>query len=240
MTIPEILSHYSALGYSAGDVLSTGTVSGVAGFSPDAASLYLKPGDVMECEIERDRHPPEPGRLVGGGARRARASSRAVVRRDGADLNILVGAVGLSALGDWLALVPLTLHLQEATGSGITIALLYIAFWAPSVVLAGPAGLLADRYDPRRVLLLVSTAQATVAVALAFAGGTALILGLAALLGIGFAVAQPAEFALVPRVAGEARLALANGGWRRLATPGSRSARSSEGCSRRPAASRSR
>jgi 2-keto-4-pentenoate hydratase/2-oxohepta-3-ene-1,7-dioic acid hydratase in catechol pathway len=52
VTIPEILSHYSALGYSAGDVLSTGTVSGVAGFSPNAVSLYLKPGDVMEAEIE--------------------------------------------------------------------------------------------------------------------------------------------------------------------------------------------
>jgi 2-keto-4-pentenoate hydratase/2-oxohepta-3-ene-1,7-dioic acid hydratase in catechol pathway len=53
VTIPEIIAHYSPLGYSAGDVLSTGTVSGVAGFSEDAASLYLKPGDVMECEIER-------------------------------------------------------------------------------------------------------------------------------------------------------------------------------------------
>ena len=53
VTIPEILAHYSALGYSAGDVLSTGTVSGVAGFSPDAADLYLKPGDVMEAEIEK-------------------------------------------------------------------------------------------------------------------------------------------------------------------------------------------
>jgi 2-keto-4-pentenoate hydratase/2-oxohepta-3-ene-1,7-dioic acid hydratase in catechol pathway len=53
VTIPEILSHYSPLGYSAGDVVSTGTVSGVAGFSDDAASLYLKPGDVMEAEIER-------------------------------------------------------------------------------------------------------------------------------------------------------------------------------------------
>jgi 2-keto-4-pentenoate hydratase/2-oxohepta-3-ene-1,7-dioic acid hydratase in catechol pathway len=52
VTIPEIIAHYSALGYSAGDVLSTGTVSGVAGFSPDAASLYLKPGDVIEAEIE--------------------------------------------------------------------------------------------------------------------------------------------------------------------------------------------
>ncbi len=53
VTIPEILSHYSALGYSAGDVVSTGTVSGVAGFSDDPASLYLRPGDVMEAEIER-------------------------------------------------------------------------------------------------------------------------------------------------------------------------------------------
>jgi 2-keto-4-pentenoate hydratase/2-oxohepta-3-ene-1,7-dioic acid hydratase in catechol pathway len=53
VTIAEILSHYSALGYSAGDVVSTGTVSGVAGFSEDAAELYLKPGDVIEAEIER-------------------------------------------------------------------------------------------------------------------------------------------------------------------------------------------
>jgi len=53
VTIPEILSHYSALGYSAGDVLSTGTVSGVAGFSVVAASFYLRPGDVIEAEIER-------------------------------------------------------------------------------------------------------------------------------------------------------------------------------------------
>jgi 2-keto-4-pentenoate hydratase/2-oxohepta-3-ene-1,7-dioic acid hydratase in catechol pathway len=53
VTIPEILSHYSPLGYSAGDVVSTGTVSGVAGFSEDAAALYLKPGDVIEAEIER-------------------------------------------------------------------------------------------------------------------------------------------------------------------------------------------
>ena len=51
--IPEIISHYSAMGYSAGDVLSTGTVSGVAAFSDDPKSLFLKPGDVIECEIEK-------------------------------------------------------------------------------------------------------------------------------------------------------------------------------------------
>jgi 2-keto-4-pentenoate hydratase/2-oxohepta-3-ene-1,7-dioic acid hydratase in catechol pathway len=53
VTIPEILSHYSPMGYSAGDVVSTGTVSGVAAFSPDPKAWFLKPGDVMECEIEQ-------------------------------------------------------------------------------------------------------------------------------------------------------------------------------------------
>jgi 2-keto-4-pentenoate hydratase/2-oxohepta-3-ene-1,7-dioic acid hydratase in catechol pathway len=55
VTIPQILSNFSALGYSAGDVLSTGTVAGVAGFKSEEerAALYLKPGDVVEAEIER-------------------------------------------------------------------------------------------------------------------------------------------------------------------------------------------
>jgi 2-keto-4-pentenoate hydratase/2-oxohepta-3-ene-1,7-dioic acid hydratase in catechol pathway len=53
VTIPEIIAHYSPMGYSAGDVLSTGTVSGVAGFREDAEEYYLKPGDVVEAEIER-------------------------------------------------------------------------------------------------------------------------------------------------------------------------------------------
>jgi 2-keto-4-pentenoate hydratase/2-oxohepta-3-ene-1,7-dioic acid hydratase in catechol pathway len=53
VTVEEIVAHYSPMGYSAGDVLSTGTVSGVAAFSDDPKSLYLKPGDVVECEIEK-------------------------------------------------------------------------------------------------------------------------------------------------------------------------------------------
>ena len=53
VTIPEILAHYSPMGYSAGDVVSTGTVSGVAAFSADPKAWFLKPGDVMECEIEQ-------------------------------------------------------------------------------------------------------------------------------------------------------------------------------------------
>jgi 2-keto-4-pentenoate hydratase/2-oxohepta-3-ene-1,7-dioic acid hydratase in catechol pathway len=53
VSVQDVLSHYSPMGYSPGDILSLGTVSGVAGFSDDPMSLYLKPGDVVECEIER-------------------------------------------------------------------------------------------------------------------------------------------------------------------------------------------
>ena len=72
-TIQEIVAHYSPMGYSAGDILSTGTVSGVAGFSEDPASLYLRPGDVVEAEIERIgilRNPVIPWEEAHGSASR--------------------------------------------------------------------------------------------------------------------------------------------------------------------------
>jgi len=53
VSVAEIVANYSPMGYSAGDVLSTGTVSGVAAFSGDPKKWYLRPGDVMECEIEK-------------------------------------------------------------------------------------------------------------------------------------------------------------------------------------------
>ena len=77
VTIPEILSNFSALGYSAGDVLSTGTVAGVAGFKSEEerALLYLKPGDVIEAEIEQIGVLRNPVDLVAGGPRRAGAAA---------------------------------------------------------------------------------------------------------------------------------------------------------------------
>lgn len=50
--IPEIVSHWSVMRLEPGDIISTGTVSGVAAFRPDPAAFWLKPGDVVECEIE--------------------------------------------------------------------------------------------------------------------------------------------------------------------------------------------
>jgi MFS family permease len=108
-------------------------------------------------------------------------------------LPLLAGAVGISALGDMVAVVPVALHLQERTGSGLVVAAVFVALWAPIVALAGPAGLLVDRVDPRRVLIAAALAQAAVASVLAFTDGTAAVLVLLALLGCGAAVAQPAS-----------------------------------------------
>jgi 2-keto-4-pentenoate hydratase/2-oxohepta-3-ene-1,7-dioic acid hydratase in catechol pathway len=52
VSLDELVAHYSPLSYSAGDIVSTGTVSGVAGFREDAEDYYLRPGDFVECEIE--------------------------------------------------------------------------------------------------------------------------------------------------------------------------------------------
>jgi MFS family permease len=122
------------------------------------------------------------------------------VTRDG---RLIVGAVGVSALGDFLLWIPLTLHVHEQTGSGAAVAALMICLWGPIVLLAPAAGLLADRVETRRLLLWASLGQAVVAAALALTlESTAATLALAALLGAGFALAQPAEFALVPVIGG--------------------------------------
>ena len=126
------------------------------------------------------------------------------------NLELLVGAVFLSALGDWLAVTALALHLEETTGSGLAVAALFIALWSPLVVFAGPVGLLVDRFDSRRVVVLASIAQAVVATALAFTGSLGPLLVLTVLLGTANAVSQPAEFSLIPAVVPEARLPIAN------------------------------
>jgi MFS family permease len=127
------------------------------------------------------------------------------------DFVLLAGSIGVSALGDWLAAVALMLQIQSMTESGLAVSALLICLWLPSVVLAGHVGLLVDRVETRRLLGVVALAQAVLAATLAFAGSAAAILVLAGLLGVGFAVSQAAEFALVPAVAGSSRTQEANG-----------------------------
>ena len=123
------------------------------------------------------------------------------------DLRLLAGAAGLSALGDFMAVFPLILHVQQSTGSAFAVSALVFALWGPVVLAAGLAGAIVDRFENRALLVVVSFAQAAV-VAGMVAGADELwvLLPLMALLGFGVAVSQPAEFSLVPAAAGEAAM----------------------------------
>ena len=128
------------------------------------------------------------------------------------DLRLLAGAAGLSALGDFLAIIPLVLHVQQRTGSTFAISAIFFALWGPVVLGAGFAGAIVDRFENRALLVGVSFAQAAVVVALAFSVDALwAVLPLVALLGFGVAISQSAEFALVPAAAGEDGVARANG-----------------------------
>jgi len=129
----------------------------------------------------------------------------------GRDFRLVAGSVGLSALGDWVAIVALGLHVKEMTDSGFAVAGLWVCLFGPSVAVAGHAGLLVDRIEATRLLAGVSLLGVVAAAALGFTSATAPVLALTALLGVVFAISQPAEFALVPPLAGEDRIQEANG-----------------------------
>ncbi len=129
------------------------------------------------------------------------------------DLRLLAGAAGISALGDFMAIFPLVLHVQHQTGSAFAVSALIFALWGPVVLAAGVAGAVVDRFENRGILIIVSLGQAAVVSAM-LAGIDDLwaLLPLMMLLGLGVAVSQPAEFALVPAAAGpDADAARANG-----------------------------
>ncbi len=127
------------------------------------------------------------------------------------DLRLLAGAVFLSAAGDLLALVVLALQVHELTGSGPAVSALVATTLVPVVLLAPLAGLVADRVESVRLLVGASLAQAVLAVALSSTTDLAAILALSSLLAAGGAFAQPAEFTLVPAVAGAGRVTEATG-----------------------------
>jgi predicted MFS family arabinose efflux permease len=116
------------------------------------------------------------------------------------DLLVLAAGLAVSTAGDSAALVVLLLRLRPA-GSGWLAALL-AGELIPIIVLAGLAGMVVDRFDSRRVLVVALIGQAMLAVPLAVASSpwatVLLFTGLHAL----SAVVRPATSKLVPAITG--------------------------------------
>jgi MFS family permease len=115
----------------------------------------------------------------------------------------------ISQIGNWLSMVALTLLVLQLTDDGVAIGFLAAAQFGP-VLLIGPwAGLIADRSDKRKLLLIVQTiamAQSFVLAALAFSGSPPLwaIYAVALVGGITVAFDNPARRAFVVEMVPEA------------------------------------
>ena len=124
-------------------------------------------------------------------------------------LRALAGAIAVSAIGDWVAVIALGFRVNDMWDGGV--AFLFICLWSPIALFAGHVGILVDRVETRMLAVIAGLFQAGVAASLAFVSSLPAILALAFVLGIGVAVSSAAEFALVPLLAGTRQIGKANG-----------------------------
>ena len=89
------------------------------------------------------------------------------------NFRLFFGGQLVSQVGNWLTLIAQTLLVYQLTHSGVAIGLLSAAQFGPVLVIGPWAGLVADRSDKRRLLLIVQAiamAQSFTLAALAFSG----------------------------------------------------------------------
>ena len=125
------------------------------------------------------------------------------VLRDNRDLRLLFVAQNLSFMGDWFTFVALAGLVQDVTNSALLVSLLLVAFSLPSFLASPLGGPVADRYDRRQVLIIVSMLQAVAACGLLFIGTTHIWLAFVSqgLIAAFAAFVRPAVEAAVPNLA---------------------------------------
>lgn len=75
------------------------------------------------------------------------------------DLRLLLGAGLVSQTGDWVLRIGLAYCVYAITGSTISSALLLLSSFVPQILMGSIAGVLVDRWDPRRTLITVNLLQ---------------------------------------------------------------------------------
>jgi MFS family permease len=121
-------------------------------------------------------------------------------------LRRLWAAQSWSAAGEALAQIAMPLLVYALTGSASMVGFIALLLILPRVALAPIAGLLADRLDRRRLLILADAERLVLVMLVPLAAEIWQIGALAVGIALGNAVARPTELALVPAVAGPGRL----------------------------------
>jgi MFS family permease len=103
--------------------------------------------------------------------------------------HLLITSLAVSSCGDWLYNVALLVLVYERTGSATWVSLTTAARVAPVVVLGPLGGVLADRYDRRRLMIGADLTRAAIMVLLAIVAAAGLPILLAPVLAAAAAAA---------------------------------------------------
>lgn len=137
----------------------------------------------------------------------SRASFATLLREP--NMRRLWTAQAFSSAGESLATVAMPLLVYELTESARLVGFIALVLILPRVLLAPVTGLLADRLDRRRLMIVADAWRLGFAALVPFATEIWQLALLAVGLAIGNATARPAELATVPSVAGRHRLVAA-------------------------------
>jgi MFS family permease len=119
----------------------------------------------------------------------------------------------ISYLGDWFSFVAIIGLVDDLTGSQFLISLVVVAFSLPSFLASPIAGSMVDRFDRRRILVVVSVVQSVAALGLLLVGKDTIWLAFLAQSTVSAlaAVVGPATEASIPNIArNKEELAFAN------------------------------
>src|SRR5436190_13828232 len=172
----------------------------------------------------RSRGPGSPP--VPSSADAIRGSAMSVFRAyrslfaDRALIRLLVGEF-VSSIGDWLYLVALLVVVYDRSNDTVLLGIVGAARILPYIVLSVPAGIAADRFDRRLVLLSTDLARGAIMLGLAALvavdGPLWAIVGLAILATCFSAFFGPTIGSYLPTLVGdESRLGPANSAWASL------------------------
>jgi MFS family permease len=152
------------------------------------------------------------GAAASDGGKAPRSRYRSALRHR--DLRLLIASFLVDQIGSWSYVVVISVYVFDRTHSTQWLAALGICRWGPNLLLASYGGVIADRYDRVRVLIVSSLASAVLmtgmAVVVGVDGPAVLVLVISALSSVVLAPYRPAAGALTPEVVGERDLAAAN------------------------------
>ncbi|MFN2484483.1 MAG: MFS transporter [Candidatus Limnocylindria bacterium] len=140
--------------------------------------------------------------------------------RNRAMTRLLVGEF-VSSVGDWLYLVALLVVVYQESRSAVALGIIGAARVLPYILLSVPAGVVADRFDRRMILITTDIARGVVMVALGLVvllgGPLPVFVGLSILAACFSTFFGPAIGSLVPSlVTDESELGPANSAWATL------------------------